>query len=58
MDRESGADSMFGSAVRGTSDPAPGEDAGPDALSGAGEENREEEREEAKGSPARKVLQK
>ena len=40
MDKESGADSMFGSAARGTSHPAPGENAGPGALSGAGEEGQ------------------
>ena len=36
MDRESGADSVSGSAARGTSHPAPGEDAGSGTLQGAG----------------------
>ena len=41
MDRESGADSMSGSAARRISHPAPGEDAGSSALQGAGEEGQE-----------------
>ena len=40
LDKEGGADSMSGSAARGTSHPASDEDAGPGALPGAGEEGQ------------------
>ena len=42
MDRESGANSVSGSAARGTSHPTPGKDVGSGALQSAGEEGQKE----------------
>ena len=56
MDGEGRANSLFGSAARGTSHPTPGEDAIPGALSTAEEEGQEEGQGGAGVAPAARAL--